>query len=165
MLTANSARSRWLTLSLGFGISLISGWLIVRDVDLSRFNRALANADLQWTLVALVLLGVTFFGRVQRWRTVLYPIKYRVSDVIGAQLIGQVLNFLLPFRIGDITRSILVGRKPDSSFERVLGSVVIEKALDWIALTVMLLGIALTSPLPDWLVVPIQSACAGASLP
>ena len=139
-------------------------WLVVRDVDLERLRQALGAADGRWVFVAVLLLIVTFFGRVQRWRVVLRPIEYRGPAIIAAQLIGQVLNFLLPFRVGDVARSMMLSREPNSSFERVLGSVAIEKAWDWIALTVMLLLVVLTTPLPDWLIGPIQSAGVIAAL-
>ena len=164
MIIGDATRSRWLTLGFGLIVSAISAWLVVRDVDLNRLRQALSAADWRWVLVAVLLLVVTFFGRVQRWRVVLRPIEYQGLAIVAAQLIGQVLNFLLPLRVGDVARSMMLGREPDSSFERALGSVAIEKAWDWIALTVMLLLVVLTTPLPDWLIGPVQSAGVIAAL-
>jgi len=66
-----------------------------------------------------------------------------------SNLSGQMLNTLFPLRVGDLSRAVVIGREgPGWAF--VLGTVVLEKIVDfvWLALTFVLL-LALI-PLPDW---------------
>jgi hypothetical protein len=54
-------------------------------------------------------------------------------------------------------RSILLGRAPGGSFARVFGSVLIEKAWDWLALCVLVSIVTWAAPLPDWFLAPARS--------
>jgi uncharacterized protein (TIRG00374 family) len=74
-----------------------------------------------------------------------------------ALLAGQVINFVLPLRLGDVARSIMLGRHPDSSTARVLGSVVIEKGWDWLMLCVIVVLATWIAPLPDWFNAPART--------
>ena len=79
------------------------------------------------------------------------------TAVLRALLTGQLLNLLLPIRVGDVVRSILLGREPSGSFARVFGSVLIEKAWDWLTLCVLVLIVTWAAPLPDWFLAPARS--------
>lgn len=141
---------------LGVIISAIGVWLVARDVDRDQLAHALSTADSSWVIAGTLAIIMTFFTRTWRWAVLLRPIALPASTIMIALLTGQVLNFVLPFRAGDIVRSAMLGRAPQSSFERTLGSVAIEKAWDWITLTIMVLIVTLIMPLPDWLIVPAR---------
>ncbi len=150
-------RSAWLSLGLGVLISAIGVWLVARDVDPAQLGRALSTADYSWALIGVVAIGTTFFVRTRRWAALLQPIRCRSSTIMAALLVGQMLNYLLPLRAGDLTRSVVLGRMPGGSVERVLGSVAVEKALDWLSLTALVLIVALVAPLPEWFVAPAHT--------
>lgn len=149
-------RSTWITLGLGFLISAIGIYLVILSVDLDQLQQALSTAHYEWAIVGAMAIACTIYARTKRWAVLLKPINTRGSTLAAALLIGQVLNFLLPIRLGDVIRSILAGRASALSFERALGSVAIEKAWDWIALTTIILIITLIAPLPDWFITPAR---------
>ena len=155
--TSRSIRSMGLTIVVGLLISAIGVWLVARDIDLGRLAQALGSAHYEWVVAGIAAIGLTFVVRARRWAILLSPVTYRTSTIISALLVGQVLNFLLPLRVGDVVRSVLLSRASGSSVERVLGSVAIEKAWDWIALTVILAIVTLVDPLPDWFSGPARS--------
>jgi uncharacterized membrane protein YbhN (UPF0104 family) len=72
-------------------------------------------------------------------------------------LVGQVLNFVLPLRLGDVARSVMLGRTPGLSVERVLGSIAIEKAWDWLTLAALAVVVAVSIPLPAWYGIALRS--------
>jgi uncharacterized protein (TIRG00374 family) len=156
--------SVWLPLLLGVTISAAGVWLVMRDVDPAQLGRSLSAADYRWVIVAVMAIGATFFSRAWRWAILLQPIRCRLSTLLAAMLAGQVLTFLLPMRVGDVVRSVVVGRAPGSSVERALGSVAIEKVWDWIALTALVVIVALIVPLPDWFAGPARAFGAIATL-
>lgn len=142
---------------LGLLISVISvGW-IARSVDLDRLSGAFQAADVRWLLTASLAVVITFFTRTRRWVVLLRPLRIRALSITLALLTGQLLNFVLPIRLGDIIRSMLLGRAPDSSFARVLGSVAIEKAWDWLTLCSVIAAVMLSAPLPAWFIVPART--------
>ena len=151
---SRSTRSAWLTIGLGCVVSLACVWLVARDIDLTALGHILRTADHGWILLGLLAVGVTFLARAKRWAILLAPIRHRAPAIVAAMLIGQTLNFLLPVRVGDIARSVALGRAPGSSVERVLGSVAVEKMWDWISLAVLISVIALAGLLPEWFLAP-----------
>jgi uncharacterized protein (TIRG00374 family) len=144
-------------LALGFILSAIIIVLIARAIDPDQLARALRNVDWSWIAVALSFTLVTYLGRMQRWIILLRPLTFRATAVLRALLTGQLLNHLLPIRAGDVVRAILLGREPGGSFARVFGSVLIEKAWDWLALCGLLLIVTWAAPLPDWFLAPARS--------
>jgi len=142
---------------LGFALSAISIVLIVHAIDPDQLALVLRAVDWAWVGAALVLTLVTYLSRTQRWIILLRPLAFRTSSVLRALLTGQLLNHLLPLRVGDVVRAILLGREPGGSFARVFGSVLIEKAWDWLALCALMLIVTWTVPLPDWLLAPARS--------
>ena len=164
MMIPRLMRSVSFSLSLGLIVSAIGVWLVARGVDPAQLSRVLSTADYGWVLIGATAIGVTFFARAYRWAVLLHPIRYRGPTLMAALLIGQTLNFLLPLRAGDVARSVALGRAPGSSVERVLGSVAIEKVWDWIALTALVLIVALIVPLPDWFVGPARAFGLAATL-
>ncbi len=152
-----------LALLLGLMISAIGIWLIARDVDSDRWLAALRSADYRWISAATAMIIATFFCRMWRWAAMLRPMVYRSPAILKALLIGQVLNFVLPIRIGDLVRAAMLSRS-GGTVERVLGSVAIEKAWDWIALTLLVFIVAVITPLPDWFIAPARVVGIGAAI-
>ncbi len=144
-------------LALGLTISAIGVGLIARVIDPDRLSLALETIEWSWVGVAVIITLSTYLTRVQRWIVLLRPLNFRPASLLRALLSGQLLNHLLPIRMGDVVRSILLGREPAGSFARVLGSVLIEKAWDWLALCVLVLIAAWAVPLPDWFLTPARS--------
>ena len=117
----------------------------------------LHDIDWRWVGVALLVTLATYVARERRWVILLRPLAFRPHGCARALLTGQLLNLLLPIRMGDVVRSILLGREPAGSFARVFGSVLIEKAWDWLALCVLMLIVTWAAPLPDWFLAPARS--------
>lgn len=104
--------------------------------------QALKQADL-----ALVLLGVGLafswiFLRALVWRAILKnrPGFSQAFFTVGE---GYLLNALLPFRLGEIARSLLMAQKIGQPFFAVFSSVIIERLIDLaFAVTLVLVTLA-----------------------
>ena len=148
---------RPLMLILGVLISAIGVWLIAYVIDPNKLIRALRSAQYDWILIALVAVCLTFFTRIRRWAILLRPLVFRDTLLLMAQLSGQIVNFLAPIRLGDLVRAILVSRQSETSFARVLGSIIIEKAWDWLTLCLIIVIAAVVVPLPTWFMIPART--------
>jgi uncharacterized protein (TIRG00374 family) len=159
--SAKSDKSRWplrlISILLSVIVSGLSVWLIARDINAEQFAQAARTADLGWITIGAAAIVATLFMRTWRWAALLRPIVVRSSTVMTALLVGQVLNFVLPVRLGDVARSIMLGRGSTAGVERAVGSVAIEKAWDWIALTLLVRIVAITTPLPEWFIDPARA--------
>jgi glycosyltransferase 2 family protein len=120
-----SAR-RWLP---GLVISLIAILAIVRFVDLHRFIDAIRSAN-YWLLLAFLVISVTWLMvRGIVWRTLLRG-RASYRNVFWTLCEGYLLNNFLPFRLGEVGRAFLLGRKEKLGFMDVLSTIVIERVLD-----------------------------------
>lgn len=103
--------------------------------------------------LVLSALGIIAFLliRAVRWRFMLSnAIPY--PPVLHTQNIGYMLTQLLPFRLGDVARAILIGNVPPVTVPWGLSTMVVERLLDMLFIVVLLpftlSGIAI---LPEWM--------------
>ncbi len=120
-----SAR-KWLP---GVLVSLAAIAVILYFVDLDKFLQAMrsANYGLLLAVLGCSLLWLLLRGMV--WRTILRG-RASYRHVFFTLCEGYLLNNLLPFRLGEIGRTFLLGRKSGLGFAEVLPSVLIERVLD-----------------------------------
>jgi uncharacterized protein (TIRG00374 family) len=130
-----SAR-RWLP---GVVISLAAIAAILYKVDLHQTVQAIRSAN-YWLL--LIVLGISLVWLMVRglvWRTLLRE-KASFRDVFLTINEGYLLNNVLPFRLGELGRAFLLGRKTDLGFMGVLPSIVVERIVDFAFAAAILIG-------------------------
>ena len=118
--------ARWLP---GLIISLVAIVLILKFVDLRRLVEALRTANYWLILLFLAISLVWLSIRGIVWRTLLREkASYRDSFITINE--GYLLNNFLPFRLGELGRAFLLGRKAKLDFMEVLPTIVIERGVD-----------------------------------
>lgn len=144
--------ARWLRVALGTALSLLFLWLAFRDVPLADVLSVFQRARYRFVAVALGLVLVSPLLRAARWRLLFHPDQHglglpRLSELL---LIGQMLNILVPARLGELARIYLMGQLEGRSRARTLGTIAVEKALDALMLFLLALLIPLFVTLPTW---------------
>jgi uncharacterized protein (TIRG00374 family) len=117
---------RWLP---GVIISLAAIAALLHFVDLHRFVEAVRSAN-YWLLLIVFsgsILWLLVRGMV--WLTLLRG-KATFRDTFLTVCEGYLLNNFLPFRLGEIGRAFLMGRKSKLGFMEVLPTIVIERIMD-----------------------------------
>ena len=130
-----SAR-RWLP---GVIISLVAIAAILYFVDLHDFVQAIRSANYWLLLPAFASSIVWLLVRGLVWRTLLRG-KATYRDTFFTVCEGYLLNNFLPFRLGEIGRAFLLGRKSNLDFMEVIPTIVIERILDLAFAAAILLG-------------------------
>lgn len=85
-----------------------------------------------------------------RWQVLLSPaVSVNTLDAFSYIMIGYLANTILPLRLGDIVRAVLLGRRHALSAMSVLGTVTVERLLDvgWVLWITLLLSFF--APLPE----------------
>ena len=142
---------------VGAAISIVALWLVLRGVDLARTRDVLARADLRWIALAAVFLSTDLILRALRWQRLLRPIaRVRYSSMLGYLLVGYLANNILPARLGELVRSHYLGDREGISRASALGTVVVERVVDLVAV-VAIASAAL-------LVLSVRGVVAGAVL-
>ena len=143
----------WLKIAGGALIGLACLWLSLRYVRPDLFARALATAS--WPWVAVSLAGVTLIAafKALRWQW-LYPPDARPATWrthFSILMISQMLNLLVSvIRLGELARMELM-RREDRPVGMTLGTIVLEKSLDLLAVQALLLLAVPLAILPGWL--------------
>ena len=134
----------WATLAaLTVSVTLLA-WAL-KDVEFHAFVNNLRNARLGPILLGVALATSLFPLRVFRWSLLLRrPDGERLSwrAMWHSIAMGFMANNLLPFRIGEVVRTVAVSRLGRVSFGAAFSSIAVERIFDGLAL-VFLLTVAL----------------------
>ena len=127
--TSSGSKKDWSRVFLGVAISVICLGVLAYFTDFDQLKKSLSLANYNLVLVAALLTLVWLSVRGIVWRTLLEE-KASFSQVFLTLNEGYLLNNFLPFRLGEVGRAFLLGRKSGLGFWRVLSSILIERTLD-----------------------------------
>jgi uncharacterized protein (TIRG00374 family) len=125
----------------------------MRQVHWATLRNALAQVDIPLLALALSAVLATTAAKAARWGLLLRPCCSKIDGmrVLRVLFIGQMGNSFLPARLGDLARTALLSPQAAGGFFAVLGTILVEKALDGMIGLCILAGLALWTPLPSWL--------------
>ncbi|RXK86686.1 lysylphosphatidylglycerol synthase transmembrane domain-containing protein [Filimonas effusa] len=126
---------------VGFGIAGLLIWLSFRqlsDQDLTDIKEALLRARFWLLLPVFLILFLSHWFRARRWRQLITPLGYKpsVAQLLCSLFIGYIGNQLVP-RAGEIIRCTTVARTSKVPAEKVIGTMVAERAFDVVCLAVI----------------------------
>jgi uncharacterized protein (TIRG00374 family) len=123
--------SRTVRIILSIAVSAVFLGFAVRGVDWAKTGAALSTAQY---LYVLPMLGITVWSlyiRAQRWRILLRPVGTpSMRTLVAATNIGFMANMVLPLRMGEVIRPLLVSRKEREPLSGILATVVLERIFD-----------------------------------
>ncbi len=153
MNSAHFWNSNWFRLVIGTSISLVFLYLALKDVPLGDVAQSLARANYMWVALAVAVVVLGSYLRAVRWMRLYYPMDkgLRAWQMWGISLIGQMLNIILPWRVGEIARIALAGEIEKRSKTQTLATLGIEKIFDTLMLLAILIAIPFFMALPNWL--------------
>lgn len=116
-------------------------WFSFRDVEWTRFIEGLKSCRWEFIVLSMAAGAFAFWLRGIRWRQLLLPLDPNTSRIttFNGINIGNISNFVFP-RIGEFVRCGVITRRTTVTYDKVLGTVVLERGWE---LLVMLLMLAL----------------------
>jgi glycosyltransferase 2 family protein len=136
---------------------LISGlflWLAFRKADLRDVGRAFSEARYVWLIPSIAANFIGLWIRCVRWGVLLRPLRrVRMKNLFPSTMIGFMANNLLPARIGEFVRALVLGRKTGVRVSAAFATIVLERVFDGMTILLFLLVTVglLNLPFPDWL--------------
>ncbi len=119
---------------VGAAISIAALWFVLRGTDLARTADLLGRADLRWVALGVAFMAIDLAFRGLRWQRLLRPIAaVRYPPMLAYLLIGYLANNILPARLGELVRSHYLGDRECISRASALGTVVVERVVDLVA--------------------------------
>lgn len=123
--------NRSVRIALSVAVSILFLWLAVQGVDWGELRTALARAHYVWILPIFPLIIATLVVRGLRWQVLLQPVgRPPLRTLIAATNIGFTANMLLPLRVGEVIRPLLVSRKENLPLGSVLATILLERIFD-----------------------------------
>jgi len=130
---------------------VLVAWFLSR-ADLARVASLLRATDLRLVALACLTVAFTSLQRAWRWRQLLSPLgAYAVRDLLAAILMGWSVSVLLPGKLGEVARPVFLSRRAPIAVSAALGSVVLERLFDVVAILTLLAGYLLLAPAPSGL--------------
>lgn len=128
-----------LKIMVSIGLASLLLFLVFRNVEMEDFWQKAKTVNYTWVLISIVLSLVPYVARAYRWNILLRPLGYelKTSRTTLAVLIGYLANLALP-RLGEITRCGVLNRNDRVPVPVALGTVVVERIVDLLALLVLI---------------------------
>jgi len=126
-------------LIVGFAATIFFVYLIASELEWDQVSASIVQAKFEWLAVSLLCMVIGTTIRIFRWWLIL---KVKARDLtlkacVWPMLLGMWLNIVIPFRAGDIVRAFGFREQLRSPGSRILGLLVIERALDVIAVLIV----------------------------
>jgi uncharacterized protein (TIRG00374 family) len=130
--------NRW-SLQLVLTVGLLA--FAITRVDLGESLHAFENLELEWAIAALAILSGSKLVAAYRWRIYLRKVgEPPLAGLLGAYVIGSMINTLLPLRSGDFAKVQIVASRYRLPAAAISSSVfAVEAILDGLTLLLLFL--------------------------
>lgn len=146
---------------LAVGIALL--YIAFRNVNFAKLSEELKHADYSWLILSALFGLFAYISRARRWVLLVNAMGYKPStqNAFYALMTGYLANIALP-RIGEITRCVALGKKEKIPVDQLIGTVVVERTIDFLSLLLIMIILVFTSGnqiglfLKESILIPIQ---------
>lgn len=144
--------------AVGVLISVGLIWWVLRGVDLTEVMVYVRQAHLGYLFLSVFVGTAGYFIRALRWKVFLDPIRRGTGlhNRFRAVCIGFAITNVFPLRLGEIARPVVFSRMERMPLSSTVGTIVIERVFDMIALTTLLIVPVLLPSFPRELIAENQ---------
>ncbi|MGD8777943.1 MAG: lysylphosphatidylglycerol synthase transmembrane domain-containing protein [Ignavibacteria bacterium] len=110
-------------------------YLAFRNVDLNEAFYLVTQASPKWVVIFIIIFLIAPLIRAYRWKVLIRSVKPDASvvNLFGATMIGYGINCVIP-RMGELYRALFLGKWEKISRSSMVGTVIVERIIDVIAL-------------------------------
>ncbi len=128
---------------VGLSIALLA--FVFSRADPEMVVEAILSVKPNLLVFGLLLMFLSYPFRAQRWRYLLRPVELvGFNSSFRATTIGFAINALLPGRVGELVRPLVLARREKLSASSAFATVVIERLLDLLVVCLVLLFFAVS---------------------
>lgn len=132
-------------------ISAVALYFAFKNVPLADLLNYLVSINYFWVLPAVAIVFLSFLLRAWRWRIILESeSKISVWRAYNPMMIGFMINCVLPGRLGEVARPVILQKEEKIPFTTGLATVVAERIFDiCILLFLFMLTVGMLQINPD----------------
>jgi uncharacterized protein (TIRG00374 family) len=129
-----------------FAIGILLLWFAFRTVNFTKLWVELKEADYSWLLLSVLFGLFAFLSRARRWVLLVNALGFKPStkNAFYSMMTGYLANVALP-RVGEITRCVALGKKEKIPVDQLIGTVVVERTIDFLSLLTIMIILIFTS--------------------
>lgn len=128
-------------------------YLSFRNIPVDSVLSGLQNIRLGYLFLASGLMVFMQVIRSYRWGILLSPLqKINFLTLFSVTNVGFLFLIAIPARLGELVRPYLISKKSSIRTSAALGTVVVERILDFFTLLLFLVIVFHLIPLPHWLI-------------
>ena len=144
---SSNRRQLW----LGIIVSLICLAAIFYFIRPQEIVAVLKTARFGYLILSAIGIIAFLMIRAVRWRFMLNNDAPWLT-IFHIQNIGYLISTILPLRLGDIARAVLIGNVPPITISRGISTMVVERVLDMLFIVTLLpFTLASVEYLPEWM--------------
>ncbi len=144
-----------ISLVLGIGLSAAALYFAFRNVPVGDLAHYLGSINYLWMLPAVMLVIASFVLRAVRWRLILASVRdLPLGRAFHPMMIGFMINCVLPGRLGEIVRPVLLRQKEGIPFGTGLATVAAERFFDLLFMVILFTLVAGTIRIDPDLTIP-----------
>lgn len=120
-------------------IGIVLLWVSFRGIDFKKLGATLREAEYGWLLLSAAFSVIAFFIRARRWILLIEPLGYTpgLKNTYHSLVTGYFANLIFP-RLGEVTRCVALGKKEKLPFDKLVGTVIIERTIDFLTVLILL---------------------------
>ena len=136
----NSFVTKILKYLLSIFLTIIIIYFLFKHQDPIALVNELKKVDFNWIILSMIFGALAYVSRGLRWKIMLEAIDYKTSNInnIAAVSIGYFTNLFVP-RAGEITRCTALNQKEKIPLNKLFGTIIVERVIDFMALIFLLL--------------------------
>jgi glycosyltransferase 2 family protein len=132
-----------ISLLLGTAVSITTLYFAFRNVPIKELLEYLTTINYVWIIPTVAAIFFAFGLRAARWRFILasnYPVGF--WQAFHPLMIGFMINCVLPGRVGEFARPLVLNRKEAVPISTGLATVAVERIFDLIILLLLFLAVS-----------------------
>ena len=124
---------------ISIALGLIFLFLWIKIVDWDKLISYFKHINLKYAIFFSLFYILAYFFRSLRWRIILKPVyKMKIGESFTVFMTGMLINYLIPVRIGEIAKSVILKNKKNVSMAASLPTIFIDKLSDFFPILIIL---------------------------
>ena len=128
---------------IGILVSLVFSYISFKKFNFSDLSILINEINLFYIFIAVIILLFSVFLRALRWKLLFKTDQIKTRFLFDIELIGYFGNNILPLRMGELLRSLLVSKQYKFSNSYVFGTIILERFLDMLGLILIVITLVL----------------------
>lgn len=139
-------------LLFGIVLGMILVYFSVREIDYRETLIHLKSIHLGYVAISLFCIVFMQVLRSYRWGVILRPLeKIDSFTLFAVTSVGFLAIATIPARIGELARPYLMAKKSSIKMPSALGTIIVERVLDGVAVLTITVAVLMMQNLPSWM--------------